>query len=109
MYARTIVVPLLFAIAACAPRSVMQVPTPTSALLTTTLSAAVLESNDPNPGRVCLVGTKDCMSMSKTPFGTCLLSTGRCEADVRIQKAESRLLLEPPVSGGANPETVLGR
>jgi hypothetical protein len=109
MYARTIVVPLLSAIAGCAPHSVMQVPTPMPALLTNTFSAALLESNDPNPGRVCLVGTKDCMSMSKTPFGTCLLSTGRCEADVRIQKAESRLLFEPPVTGGANPEAFPGR
>jgi hypothetical protein len=109
MYARTIVVPLLVAIAACAPHSVMQVPPPMPALLTTTFSAALLESNDPNPGRLCLVGTKDCMSMSKTPFGTCLLSTGRCEADVRIQNADSRLLLKPPVAGGANSEVVLGR
>lgn len=102
MYARTIVVPLLVAIAACAPHPVMQVSTPVPALLTTTFSGALLESNDPNPGRLCLVGTKDCMSMSKTPFGTCLLSTGRCEADVRIQNADSRLLLEPPATGGAN-------
>jgi hypothetical protein len=109
MYARTIVIPLLLAIAACAPHPVMQVPTPAPALLSSTFSAALLESNDPNPGRLCLVGTKDCMSMSKTPFGTCLLSTGRCEADVRIQNAYSRLLLEPPVTGGANPEIVLGR
>jgi hypothetical protein len=109
MYARTIVVPLLLAIAACAPHSVMQVPTPMPALLTTKVSAALFESNDPNPGRVCLVGTKDCMSMSKTPFGTCLLSTGRCEADVRIQNADSRLLPEPPVTGGADPEIVPGR
>jgi hypothetical protein len=109
MYARTIVVPLLSAIAACAPHTVMQVPTPMPTVLTTTFSAALLESNDPNPGRLCLVGTKDCMSMSETPFGTCLLSTGRCEAEVRIQKAHSRLLLEPPATGGANPEIVLGR
>jgi hypothetical protein len=109
MYARTIVVPLLSAIAACAPHPVMQVPTPMPALLTTTFSAALLESNDPNPGRLCLVGTKDCMSMSDIPFRTCLLSTGRCKADGRIQNADSRLLLEPPVAGGANPEIVLGR
>ena len=109
MYARTIVVPLLFAVAACAPRSVMQVSAPTPALLTTTLSAALLDSNDPNPGRLCLVGTKDCMSMSKTPFRTCLLSTGRCEADGRIQNADSRLLLDHPVAGGVIPEIVLGR
>jgi hypothetical protein len=109
MYARTIVVPLLSAIAACAPHSVIQVPTPIPALLTTTVSAALLDSNDPNPGRLCLVGTKDCMSMSEVPFRTCLLSTGRCKADGRIQNADSRLLLEPPVTGGANSEIILGR
>jgi hypothetical protein len=109
MYARTIAVPLLLAVAACAPHSVMQVPTPMPALLTTTVSAALLESNDPNPGRLCLVGTKDCMSMSETPFATCLLSTGRCEADVRIQNADSRLLPQFPVAGGANPEIDPGR
>jgi hypothetical protein len=109
MYARTIAVPLLSAIAGCAPHSVMQVPTPMPALPTTTVSAALLDSSDPNPGRLCLVGTKDCMSMSETPFGTCLLSTGRCEADVRIQNADSRRLLKPPVASGANSEVVLGR
>lgn len=109
MYARTIVVPLLSAIAGCAPHSVMQVPTPMPALLTTTVSAALLDSNDPNPGRLCLVGTKDCISMSEIPFRTCLLSTGRCKADGRIQNADSRLLLDHPVAGGANPEIVLGR
>jgi hypothetical protein len=109
MYARTIVVPLLSAIAACAPHSVMQVPTPMPALLTTTVSAALLESNDPNPGRLCLVGTKDCMSMSEIPFRTCLLSTGRCKADARIQNADSRLSPEPRFIGGANPEIDVGR
>ena len=109
MYTRTIVVPLLSAIAACAPHSVMQVSTPMPALLTNTFSAALHESNDPNPGRLCLVGTRDCMSMSEIPFRTCLLSTGRCEADGRIQNADSRLILERAVTGGANPEIVLGR
>lgn len=107
MCARTIVVPLLLAIAACAPRSVMQVPIPMPVLSTTTFSAALLDSNDPNPGRLCLVGTKDCMSMSGMPFRTCLLSTGRCKADGRIQNADSRLLLEPPVTGSANPDIIL--
>src|ERR1700676_2977036 len=96
MYARTIAVPLLSAIAGCAPHSVMQVPTPMPALLTTTVSAALLDSNDPNPGRLCLVGTKDCMSMSVVLFSTCLLATGRCKADGRIQNADSRLLLDHP-------------
>ena len=109
MNARTLAVPLLLAISACAPHSAIQVPNPMPALLTATVSAALLESNDPNPGRLCLVGTKDCMSMSEIPFSTCLLSTGRCKADGRIQNADSRLLLEPRVSGGVNPEIVLGR
>src|ERR1700676_472994 len=98
MHAITIAVPLLSAIAACAPHSVMQVPTPIPALLPTTVSAALLDSNDPDPGRLCLVGTTDCMSMSDIPFRTCLLSTGRCKADGRIQNADSHLLLDHAVA-----------
>lgn len=109
MYARTIVVPLLSALAACAPHSVMQLPTPMPALPTTPVSAALLDSNDPNPGRLCLVGTKDCMSMSDIPFRTCLLAMGRCKADGRIQNADLRPLLDHAVAGGAIPEIALGR
>ena len=79
------------------------------ALLTATVSAALLESNDPNPGRLCLVGTKDCMSMSDIPFRTCLLAMGRCKADGRIQNADLRPLLDHAVAGGAIPEIALGR
>jgi beta-lactamase regulating signal transducer with metallopeptidase domain len=66
-------------------------------------------ANDPNPGRLCHVGTKDCMMPSEMSVGTCLLSTGRCQADGHLQpaSADSRLLLEAPASGGATPKIVL--
>jgi len=113
MYVATLVAPLLLAIAACVPHPAArlhQSSTLTPALLTAGLDDTRFDSSDPNPGRFCLVGTKDCMSLSEMSFGTCLLSTGRCKAEARIQPASAesrRLLLESPVAGGANPEIVL--
>jgi hypothetical protein len=111
MCARIIAAPLLLVLLACAPHAVVHLPqsSPTPALRPAALSAARRESSDPNPWRFCLVGTRDCMTLSEMSIGTCLLSTGRCRADGHIQPAstETRLLLESPAAGGANPEIVL--
>jgi hypothetical protein len=109
MHARITVAALLLAIAACAPRPVVQSTpaAPTRDWLRSALNSAVLKSNDVDPWRYCLVGTKDCADLSE--FATCLLSSGRCNADAHVEYAssESRLRLEPPVAGGANPEIIL--
>lgn len=99
MYPR-IMAPLLLVIAACAPHAAVQSP-PAPALGTAS------QSNDATPWHFCLVGTKDCAAVNE--FTTCLLSTGRCNADAHIEYASSemRLKLEPSVARGANPEIVL--
>jgi len=111
MYARIIVAPLLLAIWACAPHPVAQTlqSTPPPAVRSSALSTAALESSDPKPGRLCRVGTKDCMTPSEMSVGLCMLSTGRCKADGHLQYASSMgpLQLEPPVTGGANREITL--
>jgi hypothetical protein len=111
MYAKMIVVALLLANAACAPRSVVRSTPPLSALgfQPFALEPAVFESDDPNPGRLCQVGTKDCMTPREMYGGLCFLSTGRCKADGHLQyvSAVERLQLEAPVAGGGNPEIIL--
>jgi hypothetical protein len=90
------VVLLLLTSAACAPPPVVRSSLPSSAqaFQSFALEPAVFESNDPNPGLFCLVGTKNCGASSE--FGRCLLSTGRCKSDAHVEfaSADSRLLLE---------------
>lgn len=109
MQARIIVAALLFAIAACAPRSVIQSTpaAPTPDLRGSALNSVVRKTNDADPWQFCLIGTKDCADLHE--FATCLLSTGRCKADAHVEYASSeyRLQLEPPVAGGAIPEIIL--
>jgi hypothetical protein len=108
MHASITVAVLLLAIVACSRRPVVQPPSaPPLALQRSAPDAAVLKSNEEDPLRFCLVGTKGCAPVSE--FGTCLLATGRCNADAHIQyaSAEIRLQLESPVTGGARPEIIL--
>ena len=111
MNARITVAALLLAIAACAPRPGVQstpsAPMPMPTLQTSALTPAIFESSDADPWRFCLVGTKDCAALSE--FGTCLLSTGRCNSDAHIENAGAkiRLQLESPVTGGTNPEIIV--
>jgi hypothetical protein len=109
MFARITVVSTLLACAACAPPSVVRSTAPRSALAfqSVALELAIFESNDPNIGRLCQVGTKDCMTPSEMYAGLCFLSTGRCQAGGHLQYAMQRLQLEAPVAGGVNPEIIL--
>jgi hypothetical protein len=95
MRERIIVASLLLVCAACAPHRASQ-SSPAPPLLrliaTSTLNPAVLESNDPNPGHFCFVGTKDCMTPSEMYGGFCLLSTGRCKSDAHAQVASEIVL-----------------
>jgi hypothetical protein len=109
MYER-ILAPLLLGIAACASHPMVQSTHPAApALRASSVQPAVFESSDPNPGRLCHVGTKDCMTPSEMSTGSCMLSTGRCKGEGRLQYASAtqRLLLESPVTSGALPEIVL--
>jgi hypothetical protein len=108
MYAK-IFAPLLLGMAACASHPIESTHPAMPALRASAPQPAVLESGDPNPGRLCHVGTKDCMTPSEMSTGICMLSTGRCKGDGHLQYAGAaqRLLLESPVTGGAIPEVVV--
>lgn len=96
MYSRLIVVSLLLTGSACAPPAVVRStpPLPARASPSFAFAPTVFESNDPNPGRICQVGTKDCMTPSEMAGGLCFLASGRCKADGHLQyeSAVQRLL-----------------
>jgi hypothetical protein len=88
MRAWIIVASLLLACSACSPHRVVQSTAPSSPLRReVSAKHAVFESDEPNPGHFCFVGTKDCMTPTEMYDGFCFLSTARCKSDARAQVA----------------------